>query len=117
MARRDRIHSSKQPNRPHFIKEWAEKRGFETQSELAAALKIDRGTVSRWYNGLSSPVEEHQLSLAALFFPGDDPDERRDALFRHPDEDWFAQFFAGRQEDEIARMKSTLEAAFPKKRA
>jgi transcriptional regulator with XRE-family HTH domain len=116
-SRRDRIHNTKQPNRPHFIKEWAEKRGFENQAELAKALKIDPGTVSRWYNRISSPIEDHQIALAELFFPGDDPEDRRESLFRNPDEDWFVQFFAGRHEDELARMKSTLEAAFPKKRA
>lgn len=104
----DRIHKGKQPNRPHFIREWAEFRGYKTQAELAEALEADKSVVSRWYNG-TSPTKEWQTSLAALFHCD------RESLFRHPDDDWIAKFFRDRSQDEIARMRQMLEAAFPVK--
>ena len=102
------IHRSKQPRRPHYIQEWAELRGFETQAALAAELDIDKSVVSRWFSG-TSPSFEHQARLAALF--GCEPE----ALFRHPNDDWFANFFRGRRQEEIDRMKTVLEASFPRK--
>ncbi|MCE7026399.1 helix-turn-helix domain-containing protein [Jiella sp. CBK1P-4] len=104
-----RIHHMKQPRRPHHIPDWAEARGM-TQADLARELDADKSVVSRWYKG-STPSEDYQNRLAALF------NCDRDALFRHPDDDWMAKFFADRSRDEIERMKRTLEAAFPRKRA
>ena len=100
------IHKSKQPRRPHFIPEWAELRGFNTQAELAIELEADKSLVSRWYNG-SSPGRDWQLKLAKLFKC------ESDAIFRHPDDDWIARFFQGRKRDEIDQIKKTLEVAFP----
>ena len=97
----------KQPRRPHFIRQWAEQKGMR-QADLAERLNVDKGVVSRWYAG-STPGEPHQEKLAALF--GVSPE----AIFRDPDEDWFLEFFAGRDEDTIGRMKATLEAQFPKR--
>lgn len=106
-----RIHASKQPRRPHFIKEWAAKRNL-TQAQLGKELGADKGVVSRWYSG-SSPTEDWQKRLAAFF--GCEPD----ALFRHPDDDWLKRFFDGRNAEEIERIKQMLDLAFPvaKKRA
>lgn len=103
------IHKGKQPNRPHFIREWAEHRGFHKQAELAKALEADKSVVSRWYKG-TSPTEDWQNRLAALFHC--DPE----SLFRHPDDDWFTKFFRNRQRDELERMRKMLEAAFPPSR-
>lgn len=100
-----RIHPSKQPNRPHFIAEWAETRGLP-QSDLADELGADKSTVSRWYGG-ASPSREWQEKLAALF------QVEPESLFRHPSEDWFRRFFENRRKDEIERIKTMLEAAFP----
>lgn len=105
-----RIHKSKQPRRPHFIEEWAKKRGYETQAELAAELDADKSVVSRWYSG-TSPSEDWQKKLAALF------DCETESLFRHPDDDWMARFFRDRSADELERMRQMLEAAFPQKNA
>ena len=116
MATISKIHASKQPHRPHFIREWAEHRGYLKPSELADALPVQRSIVTNWYKG-TSPQKPHQLALAALFFPGEDPEERRKAIFRHPDEDWLSRFFAGRKKDDIERIKATLETAFPRKRS
>lgn len=103
------IHKGKQPRRPHFIPEWAEKRGFASQVELAEALDADKSVVSRWYNG-TSPSRDWQEKLAELFHC------EIDGIFRHPDDDWIARFFADRSTDEINRMKQMLEAAFPPKK-
>jgi len=103
------IHKGKQPNRPHFIEEWAIHRGYTKQSELAAALGADKSVVSRWYAG-TSPTEDWQKRLAALLHC------EPESLFRHPDDDWFAKFFRNRESDELERMKKMLEAAFPPRR-
>lgn len=103
------IHKGKQPNRPHFIREWAEHRGFHKQADLAKALEADKSVVSRWYKG-TSPTEDWQKRLAELFHC------EPESLFRHPDDDWFTKFFRNRQRDELERMRKMLEAAFPPSR-
>lgn len=107
MKKMTQIHRGKQPRRPHFIEEWAKRRGYETQADLAEALDADKSLVSRWYSG-ASPGVEWQAKLAALFDTQD-----ADGIFRHPDDDWLAKFFKDRQPEEIDRIKQTLEAAFP----
>lgn len=102
------IHRSKQPRRPHYIREWAELRNLKPV-DLARELGADKSVVSRWYSG-ASPTTEYQQRLAALF------DCEPEALFRHPDDDWIARFFRGREREEIDRMKRMLEVAFPPKR-
>jgi DNA-binding XRE family transcriptional regulator len=108
MAEVTRIHKGKQPNRPHFIEDWAVHRNFRTQIELANALEADKSVISRWYGG-STPSLDWQLKLAALF------EIEREALFRHPDDDWIAKFFQGRSQEERERAKKMLEVAFPRK--
>jgi transcriptional regulator with XRE-family HTH domain len=109
MATVSKIHASKQPNRPHHIVDWAEKRGL-SQAELAEELGADKSVVSRWFNG-TSPGLDWQEKLADFFGCS------REALFRHPDEDWVMQFFRNRSQEEIDRIKATLETAFPLKRS
>lgn len=108
MSEVTRIHRGKQPHRPHFIPEWAETRRYETQVELANALDADKSVVSRWYSG-STPSLDWQEKLASLF------EIEREALFRHPDDDWIAKFFRNRSKEERERMKHMLELAFPPK--
>lgn len=110
MSEVTRIHKSKQPRRPHYVAEWAEARGYKNQAELIEASGADKSTVSRWYSG-SSPSVEWQEKLADLFKC------EPESLFRHPDDDWFARFFADREREEIERMKTALEASFPRKSA
>lgn len=100
------IHRSKQPRRPHFIQQWAELRGL-SQADLARELGADKSVVSRWYNG-ATPGIEWQQKLAELFHcePA--------SLFRHPDDDWLSKFFKDRSKEEMERMKTMLEAAFPR---
>lgn len=100
------IHASKQPRRPHYIAEWMERRNLKA-IDLAKELGADKGLVSRWLDG-ASPGTDWQEKLGAFFGCG------RDGIFRHPDEDWLKRFFEGRKADEVARIKATLEAAFPK---
>jgi transcriptional regulator with XRE-family HTH domain len=108
MAAVAKIHASKQPMRPHFIKERVERRGL-TQAEFAEEIGADKSQVSRWFKG-QSPGRDWQEKLAAYFAC-----EIED-LFRHPDEDWMSRFLRGRGADEIERIKQTIEVAFPRKR-
>lgn len=101
------IHKSKQPRRPHFIPEWAEARQL-SQADLARELEADKSVVSRWFSG-TTPGVEWQAKLAALFHC------EPDALFRHPDDDWLSRFFQNRSREELERMRTMLEAAFPRK--
>lgn len=101
---------SKQPNRPHFIPDWAERRKLR-QADIARELEADKSVVSRWFDG-ATPSVEYQEKLAALLV-GDETST--ESLFRHPDDDWLVKFFRDRSEDEIERIKATLEAAFPRK--
>lgn len=99
---------TKQPNRPHFIPEWAERRKLK-QADIARALDADKSVVSRWFNG-ATPSEDYQHRLADLLIGDADSPE---SLFRHPDDDWIVKFFRDRPAEEVERIKATLEAAFP----
>lgn len=99
------IHRSKQPRRPHYIEAWAEVRGL-SQADIARELGADKSVISRWFSG-STPSVEYQERLAALF------ECEPESLFRHPNDDWLARFFANRTKEEVERMKMMLEAAFP----
>lgn len=101
------IYKNRQPRRPHFIQQWAEKRGLRPV-DLATEINVDKSVVSRWYQG-STPGVEHQQRLAVLF--GVEPE----SIFRHPDDDWISRFLSGRRQEEIDRIKAMLEVAFPKK--
>jgi hypothetical protein len=98
----------RQPKRPHFIPEWAEKTGFEDQADLVEALGADKSVVSRWYSG-TSPGEDWQLKLCALFGYPNQPD----IIFQHPNTVWLSRFMQNRENDEIERIKTALEASFP----
>lgn len=104
-----KIHASKQPRRPHHIVDWAEARHL-SQADIVREIGADKSIVSRWFNG-TTPGLEWQEKLAALFHT------TPEGLFRHPDDDWLTKFFQDRERDEIERIKATLEAAFPRRRA
>lgn len=109
MATITQIHQAKQGRRPHNVADWAELRGF-SQSDIAREIGADKSIVSRWFNG-ATPSIHWQERLAALFHTD------RDGLFRHPTEDWMKRFLQGRPDEDLQRIKSTLEAAFPRKTA
>ena len=79
------------------------------QADFARDLGIDKSTVKRWFDG-TIPVPETLLRIAAYLQL---EDERM--LFRHPDDDWLSRFFNGREKDEVARIRQTLETAFPRR--
>ena len=107
MSQVARIHSAKQPRRPHYIEAWAELRSLKA-ADIARAIDVDKSLVSRWFHG-ATPSVEYQQRLADLFHTSPE------GLFRHPDDDWLTRFFADRSRDEVERIKRTLEAAFPLK--
>ena len=107
MTKVTKIHPSKQPRRPHFIRQWADKRNL-SQADLAREIGADKSLVSRWYDG-ASPGSDWQEKLAAYF------DCEPDGLFRDPDEDWMARFLKNKSPDDRERAKAILIAAFPDK--
>lgn len=85
----------------------------ELIDELNAADQyppVDRSTVYRWLQG-QLPRPDQQARLAAFF--GIEPE----ALLRHPDQDWLASFFEGRQKEERDRIKQAMELSWPKRQA
>lgn len=101
-----KIHEGKTPQRIHYLTEWAERRGM-TQADIVRLLGVNKGTVSKWFGG-ALPQESNILALAEIF--AIEPTQ----LFRHPDDDWLAQLFRDRSEEERRRMIATIEAAFPR---
>ena len=93
--------------RIHFIKEWALHRGYEPD-DLCEGVYVDKSSVSRWYNG-TIPSAKHLLALAGFF--GIDVAD----LFRAPGDDWLRRFFENRAEEELERIKMSLELHFPRK--
>lgn len=81
-----------------------------SQADIVREIGADKSIVSRWFNG-TTPGLEWQERLAALFHT------TPEGLFRHPDDDWLTKFFQDREREEIERIKATLEAAFPRRRA
>lgn len=90
----------------HYIAAWAEKRGY-IQADFVRSLSVDKGTVSRWFNG--HMPDETNLPRIAAFLSVD-----VDQLFRAPEDDWIRQLFYNRSVSELQRIKATLEAAFPR---
>lgn len=106
------IYARRQPKRPHFIREWMERRKFDTQSEFAEAIGADKSLVSRWLDDddPSTPGRDWQEKLGRFFAAeGDDPVD----IFTHPDEGWLRRQLLGRKPEEIERIKTMIEAAFP----
>jgi hypothetical protein len=106
MAKHSNIHSGKTPTRIHFIVEWAEKRGL-SQADIVREIGADKSVVSRWFSG-SLPSEKYLEPLAGLF------STEVVGLFRHPEDDWMMKFLQERSLDELNRIRSTLEIAFPR---
>lgn len=107
MKKLTRIHAGKQPVRRHFIKEWMEVRGIEP-ADLVEALDVDKSQVYRWIKG-QLPQPKYQERIAAMF------ELEPEALLRHPDDDWMARFFEGRDIAERERIKKAMELSWPLK--
>jgi transcriptional regulator with XRE-family HTH domain len=98
--------ATKQPQRPHFLPEWMEARSVTT-TMIARDTGLDKSMIGRYLKG-ASPQVPAQEKLAAFF------GIRAESLFRHPDEAWFLEFIEGRSLAEIAHIKTSLEATFPR---
>jgi len=107
LTRTDQIHGGKTPVRRHYLPERAEARNL-SQAEIARELGVEKSTVSRWFAG-TVPDSKNLDRLAALLHLDEPAD-----LFRDPSDDWMTRFLRGRNEDEVDRIRATLEAAFPK---
>lgn len=107
----DVIYSKRQPRRPHYLREWVERREFETDAAFAEAVGADKSVVSRWMDedNPSTPGREWVLKLGIFFGDQDDPAD----IFRHPDDDWIAKFFRDRRPEEIEHIKKSMETTFP----
>ena len=102
-----KVHSVKLPQRIHLIVEWAEKRNL-SQADIVREVGADKSVVSRWFSG-SLPSEKYLEPLAGIFHTD------INGLFRHPEDDWMLRFLQERSLEELSRIRTTLEAAFPKK--
>lgn len=111
MNRVAQIHKGKVPIRRHYIKDWAEHRNLRP-TDIADELGIDISQVTRWFAG-QMPRGDTQLLLAQLFGGEDAPPE---LILRHPDDDWIAEFFAGRDAEEKKRIMQAMELAWPRPR-
>ena len=119
MAPLARIHQNKQPVRRHFLNEWLEAKGMDAPElldllndpERSMDLKtIEKSQVYRWIKGqMPQPAQQERIAAVLGIAP--------EALLRPPDYDWIARFMEGRSQDEVRRIKATLENAFPKKDA
>jgi hypothetical protein len=107
----DAIYSKRQPRRPHYLREWVERREFETDAAFADAIWADKSVVSRWLDehNASTPGPDWQRKLGVFFGDEEDPAD----IFRHPDDDWIAKFFRDRRPEEIEHIKKSMETTFP----
>lgn len=108
------LFSKRQPRRPHYLRDWVERRNFETDAEFAEAVGADKSVVSRWLDehDPTTPGRDWTKKLGQFFGDEENPAD----IFSHPDDDWLRKFFKDRERDEIERIKNTMETAFPKQR-
>lgn len=104
------IHRTKTPVMKHYLPEWAERRG-KKQADFVKDLGADKGTVSRWFDGVI-PTDDYLLQIAEYMSWED-----ARTIFRHPDDDWISRLFRDRDAAERERMLNTLETAFPRRAA
>jgi hypothetical protein len=96
----------KQPRRPHYLADWLKVREM-TRVQFIEKVQADKGHVSKWMKG-TTPGLEWQPKIAAVL--DIDPAD----IFSDPNDVWFRQFLRGRPDDEVQRIKTTLEAGFPR---
>lgn len=118
MSKLTTIHQNKQPIRRHYLAEWLEEKDM-SPTELLELLNdpdrssefpfIDKSQVYRWLKGqLPQPTMQLRIA-AALGFEGE-PEK----LLQPPEFGWMKDFFEGRTREEVARIRNTLAAAFPR---
>ena len=104
MSNVTRIHKNKTPRRIHFIPEWAEHRNLK-QADLVQEIGADKSLVSRWFSGVN-PSQEYLEKIAALF------GTEVQGLYRHPHDDWLAQFFKDKTEEQKEKAIGLLKLLF-----
>jgi hypothetical protein len=123
MKQVSKIHQQKTPNRRHYINEWLEIREMDAMDLLrelneadTSLPAIDKSQVYRWLKG-QLPQRHMQARIAGALSIVDvetgDPDPA--GIFRDPNLDWFARQVKDRSEDELRRLRSIVENAFPPK--
>jgi hypothetical protein len=103
------IYARRQPRRPHYLRQWMERRHIESQADLAEAIDADKSVVSRWLDehAPTTPGIEWQQKLGAFFGTEEDPAD----IFRHPDDDWFSRLVQHNSQERIEQAKKILQAA------
>lgn len=99
------IHAGETPVRIHYIVERAKRLGLK-QVDLVRELGVDKGTVSKWFDG-GLPDSKNIRRLAAVL-QCQEPSE----IFRHPDDDWMSRLLRRSNTDQKAQIKRMLEAGF-----
>jgi transcriptional regulator with XRE-family HTH domain len=89
------------------LPERAEARGL-SKAAIARDLEVEKSTVTRWFGGtIPDPKNLDRLEALLQIEPGD--------LFRDPQDDWMTRLLRGRNQEERARIKETLEFHFGRK--
>jgi hypothetical protein len=82
---------------------------------------IDKSQVYRWIDGQMPQARFlTRIAWALKIFTTDDdgiekPEPDPTGILRDPNLDWFARQVQGRSEDELKRLRSIVENAFPKR--
>jgi hypothetical protein len=92
--------------RRHFIPEWAELRG-KKQADIVRDLDIPKSVVFRWFSEGVIPTEKYLLPLAEYLMVDDVI-----SLFRHPDDDWLAQMFRDKTDEQREKAVAMLKLFF-----
>lgn len=116
MAKVTRIHRGKSSFRRHYLAEWLSARDMSPMDlhrllnePESAETFIDKKQVYRWVDEGKLPHAPTMARIAdALKL--DSPED----LHRHPNEDWIAKFLRDRSEEELDRIRRSLEVTFPK---
>lgn len=101
------IYGRRQPKRPHYLREWVERRNYKTDAAFAKEIGADKGVVSRWLDeeNPTTPGKDWQEKLGIFFGGEQDPID----IFQHPDEDWFSRMVRANTQDKIEQAKQLLE--------
>ena len=125
MLRAKVLHLNREPFRRHYLAEWLEENDMKPM-ELLDALNepagmdpvvIDKSQVYRWLKG-QLPHRSTQVRIAAALnlldaFTGEPNPE---LLMSHPAQVWIARKVSGLEPEDIERLKTIIESAFPERK-
>lgn len=110
--------------RIHYLNEWLEERQM-TAMELLEALNepagmdpqvIDKSQVYRWLKGqLPHASTQRRIAEALSLMDSDTGEPNPKLLTTHPAQAWIARKVAGLEPEDIVRLKTIIETAFPDK--